>query len=77
MARWGMPTPQQFRKRPIDRGGTNIRNVNSARWRAWMNPEFRCLVPATSFCKPTDWPDPATGRKQWTWFALADERPSP
>jgi putative SOS response-associated peptidase YedK len=40
-----------------------------------MKPEFRCLVPATSFCEPTDLPDPATGRKRWTWFALAEDRP--
>jgi putative SOS response-associated peptidase YedK len=75
MARWGVPTPPQFRKGPIDRGVTNIRNVNSAHWRAWMKPGFRCLVPATSFCEPTDAPDPSTGRKRWTWFALAEERP--
>jgi putative SOS response-associated peptidase YedK len=54
---------------------TNIRNTNSAHWRAWMKPEFRCLVPATSFCEPTDAPDPSTGRKRWTWFALAEDRP--
>jgi putative SOS response-associated peptidase YedK len=71
----GMPTPPQFRKGPIDRGVTNIRNVNSAHWRAWMKPEYRCLVPATSFCEPTDAPDPSTGRKRWTWFALAEDRP--
>jgi putative SOS response-associated peptidase YedK len=75
MARWGMPTPPKFRSGPIDRGVTNIRNAGSAHWRAWMNPEFRCLVPATSFCEPTDLPDPATGRKQWTWFALTEDRP--
>src|ERR1700757_1737362 len=40
-----------------------------------MKPDFRCLVPATSFCEPTDAPDPSTGRKRWTWFALAEERP--
>jgi putative SOS response-associated peptidase YedK len=75
MARWGMPTPPQFRKGPVDRGVTNIRNVASAHWRAWIKPEFRCLVPATSFCEPTDAPDPSTGRKRWTWFALAEDRP--
>src|ERR1700746_2508893 len=40
-----------------------------------MKPEFRCLVPATSLCEPTDAPDPSTGRKRWTWFALAEDRP--
>jgi putative SOS response-associated peptidase YedK len=38
-------------------------------------PKFRCLVPATSFCEPADLPNPATGRKQWTRFALAEDRP--
>jgi putative SOS response-associated peptidase YedK len=75
MARWGMPTPPQFLKGRVDRGVTNIPNVASAHWRAWMKPEFRCLVPATSFCEPTDAPEPSTGRKRWTWFALAEERP--
>jgi putative SOS response-associated peptidase YedK len=75
IARWGMPTPPRFLTGPIDRGVTNIRNVGSAHWRAWMKPEFRCLVPAGSFCEPTDAPDPATGRKTWTWFALGEDRP--
>jgi putative SOS response-associated peptidase YedK len=70
-----MPTPSQFLKGRVDRGVTNIRNVASAHWRARMKPEFRCLVPATSFCEPTDAPDPSTGRKRWTWFALAEDRP--
>src|SRR6476660_7770877 len=66
-ARWGMPTPPAFRKTPIDRGQTNIRNVQSPHWRSWLMPEFRCLVPATSFCEPTDAADPATGKKVLTW----------
>jgi putative SOS response-associated peptidase YedK len=33
-AQWSMPTPPAFRKGPIDRGVTNIRNVNSPHWRA-------------------------------------------
>jgi putative SOS response-associated peptidase YedK len=27
------------------------------------------------FCEPTDAPDPSSGRKRWTWFALAEDRP--
>ena len=34
MARWGMPTPSQFLKGPLDPGVTNIRDANSADWRA-------------------------------------------
>jgi putative SOS response-associated peptidase YedK len=73
--RWGMPTPPMHLKPgAIDRGVTNIRNTNSAHWRAWLKPANRCLVPATSFCEPTDRPGP-DGRKIWTWFALEEDRP--
>src|ERR1700675_760213 len=64
MMRWGMPTPPKFvAAGGIYRGVTNVRNTQSAHWRRWMKPEFRCLVPATSFCEPTDKADPGTGRK--------------
>lgn len=76
MMRWGMPTPPKFLTAgAIDRGVTNIRNPQSAHWRARLKPEFRCLVPATSFCEPTDAANPATGKKDWVWFALDEERP--
>jgi putative SOS response-associated peptidase YedK len=75
MMRWGMPTPPKFLTAGvIDRGVTNIRNVESAHWRAWLKPEFRCLVPVTSFSEPTDKPN-ASGKKDWIWFALSEERP--
>jgi putative SOS response-associated peptidase YedK len=71
-----MPTPPKFLTAgAIDRGVTNIRNVNSAHWRAWLKPEHRCLVRVTSFSEPTDAPNPATGKKDWIWFAMSDERP--
>jgi putative SOS response-associated peptidase YedK len=69
LARWGMPSPPKFVS-GIDRGVTNIRNVSSPHWRGWMKPEFRCLVPATSFCEYTD-----TSPKVPTWFALGEDRP--
>jgi putative SOS response-associated peptidase YedK len=72
--RWGMPTPPSFASSP-DRGVTNIRNTASPHWRKWLKPEFRCVVPATSFCEPTDAPNPETKKKDWVWFALGDERP--
>ncbi len=62
MARWGMRTPPAFVKGPIDRGVTNIRNTSSSHWRRWLQPEFRCLVPTTSFCDPTDVADPVCGQ---------------
>jgi putative SOS response-associated peptidase YedK len=74
--RWGMPTPPTFmRPGAIDRGVTNIRNMKSAHWRMWLTPQYRCLVPATSFCEPTDKPNPATKKKDWVWFARSIERP--
>jgi putative SOS response-associated peptidase YedK len=76
MLRWGMPSPPAFLKPgQIDPGVTNIRNPSSPHWRPWLGPANRCVVPATSFCEPTTLPDPATGKKLWTWFALGEERP--
>jgi putative SOS response-associated peptidase YedK len=74
MRRWGLPSPPAFLKGPIDPGITNIRNTDSAHWRPWLGPANRCLVPATSFCEPSDQRGP-DGRKIWTWFALNQERP--
>src|SRR5207253_692764 len=33
---------------------TNVRNSKSPYWRGWLKAEWRCLVPATSFCEWTD-----------------------
>jgi putative SOS response-associated peptidase YedK len=63
--RWGLPPPQSG-LRPV----TNIRNLDSAWWRPWLEPRWRCLVPATSFCEWTD-----TRPKVPHWFALGPERP--
>ena len=66
MMRWGFPAPPKAGTRPV----TNVRNVKSPYWRAWLKPEFRCLVPATSFCEYTD-----EQPKVPHWFALDDSRP--
>jgi len=50
---------------------TNIRNTASPFWRTWLKPEFRCLVPVTSFCEYAD----TKPRKTPIWFALNEERP--
>lgn len=67
--RWGLPPPQAGR-RPV----TNIRNLASPWWRPWLEPRWRCLVPANSFCEWTD-----TRPKVPHWFALEpkgdDQRP--
>jgi putative SOS response-associated peptidase YedK len=64
--RWGLPGPESAGGRPV----TNIRNTRSAWWQPWLEPRWRCLVPATSFCEWTD-----TRPKVPNWFALDDERP--
>jgi putative SOS response-associated peptidase YedK len=66
MMRWGFPPPPNLGSTPI----TNVRNTKSPFWRAWLKPEFRCLVPATSFCEWTD-----SKPKVTHWFALSSERP--
>jgi putative SOS response-associated peptidase YedK len=67
MLRWGFPSPPGV---PGNRPVTNIRNTKSSFWRAWMKPENRVLVPATSFCEYLPG-KPAVPH----WFALNEERP--
>jgi len=66
LMRWGFPPPPKLAKRPV----TNIRNLKSPYWRGWLKPEWRCLVPATSFCEWTD-----SRPKVTHWFALDATRP--
>jgi putative SOS response-associated peptidase YedK len=66
MKRWGFPPPPNLGTRPV----TNVRNVASPYWRGWLKREFRCLVPATSFCEYTD-----SQPKIPHWFALGPDRP--
>ena len=65
MMRWGLPGPMFGDKPPMP--VTNIRNVASPHWRAWLKPEYRCLVPVTSFCEPH------TETKKWHWFGRGGE----
>ena len=64
--RWGFPPPPYVGGRPV----TNVRNAASPYWRAWLKPEFRCLVPVSAFCEYTD-----TLPKVPTWFGLGPDRP--
>src|SRR5829696_6482964 len=57
--RWGFPPPP------------NVRNVSSPFWRAWLKPQYRVLVPMTSFSEYKD----TKPRKTPIWFALNEERP--
>src|SRR3954447_16005602 len=66
MMRWGFPPPPNLGTRPV----TNVRNAKSPYWRGWLKAEFRCLVPATSFCEYTDGQP-----KVPHWFALDESRP--
>jgi putative SOS response-associated peptidase YedK len=64
--RWGFPPVAKAGARPI----TNVRNLQSGYWRGWLKPEFRCVVPATSFCEYDE-----RHAKRPTWFALGEDRP--
>lgn len=65
-------TPAEFaelvRMEP-DSGTTNVRNTASAHWKRWLTPEFRCVVPFTSF---SEFNREAGGD---IWFAFDDSRP--
>ena len=66
MMRWGFPPPPSAGPQPV----TNVRNTASGYWRGWLEPRFRCLVPATSFCEWTD-----SRPKVTHWFAIDESRP--
>ena len=55
--------------REPDRGITNIRNLDSDHWAQWFAPEFRCVVPFTSF---SEFSAPDGGD---VWFAFDIDRP--
>ncbi len=69
--RWGMPRPARTKGPPV----TNIRNTASPHWWAWLEPKYRCLVPANSFAQFAPEPNPETGKKDVVWFALNEDRP--
>src|ERR1700757_1946843 len=66
MMRWGFPPPPNLGTAPV----TNVRNLKSPYWRGWLKTEWRCLVPATSFCEWTD-----SRPKVTRWFALDESWP--
>lgn len=64
--KWGFPPPAGV-KGPV----VNVRNLSSSFWRtALLQPERRCLVPATSFSEWNVTPDQVTGKKTLHWFNL-------
>ena len=58
-----------------DRGVTNVRNVDSSHWRRWLGPEFRCVVPFTSFSEFDNTEGPDGKKRGDTWFAFDADRP--
>jgi putative SOS response-associated peptidase YedK len=73
MARWGMPSPASVLVgKKSDSGVTNVRNTESAHWRRWLGPEYRCVVPFTSFAENEVLPD---GKRPTVWFAFDEARP--
>jgi len=68
MMRWGFPSPFKVSRSLLV---TNVRNAENRHWKPNLRPEFRCLVPVTSFCEY----DHSSGKAVPTWFALDDSRP--
>jgi putative SOS response-associated peptidase YedK len=66
LMRWGFPPPGIGTQLV-----TNVRNVKSPYWRGWLKPEWRVVVPATSFAEYED----TKPRKTPVWFALDETRP--
>ncbi len=74
---WGVPPPQSFTSaasnqpyRPV----TTVRNLESPFWIGTLrHTQFRCLVPVTQFQIWAGEQNPATGRKDAHWFAVANE----
>ena len=58
-----------------DRGVTNVRNTDSLHWKRWLDPQFRCVVPFTSFAEFDNAPGPGGKPLGNTWFAFTADRP--
>jgi len=67
LMRWGFPPPPKLGTQPV----TNVRNVASPYWRTWLKPEWRVVVPATSFAEYED----TRPKKTPVWFARDETRP--
>jgi putative SOS response-associated peptidase YedK len=65
---WGFP--------PFKPGagyGTNFQSLKNHLWRAWLDREHRCVVPATAFSEPDK--NTPKGAVVWRWFERADKQP--
>lgn len=72
MMRWGFPPVG-----PNPSLVTNVRNLSSNFWKGWLKPEWRVVVPATSFSEYLPTPDPVTKKKPVAWFAVKDGAAAP
>jgi len=71
-------TPEEFAelvRREPDSGTTNVRNKTSQHWKRWLAPEFRCVVPFTSFAEYDNTFGPDDKKLGNTWFAFDADRP--
>jgi putative SOS response-associated peptidase YedK len=66
--RWGFPPPPNAGSYYV----TNVRNVASGFWRKWLEPQWRCVVPATAFAEPD--PEKPYPRAE-KWFARTNGGP--
>lgn len=57
-----------------DRGTHNVRNTESAHWKRWLAPQFRCIVPFTSFAEFANAVGPDGKKLGNTWFAFDADR---
>jgi putative SOS response-associated peptidase YedK len=67
MVRWGFPSPSLKGLSLV----TNVRNTQSHGWKPYLRPQYRCLVPVTSFCEYAH----RGIRAVPTWFAPDETRP--
>ena len=58
-----------------DRGTHNVRNTESPHWTRWLAPEFRCIVPFTSFAEFSSRIGPDGKKEGNAWFAFDADRP--
>ena len=65
LMRWELPATAE----PRHGAGHERAQCEFAYWRGWLTAEWRCLVPATSFCEWTD-----NRPKVTHWFALDESR---
>lgn len=58
-----------------DRGTHNVRKTDSAHWKRWLAPQFRVVVPFTSFAEFDNGVGIDGKKKGNTWFAYDLDRP--